>query len=87
MRISQYVLLVCGLWAGAACLAAASAGFVLSFTGFAKQHAAQQALIVSKAFEAPAGKKVRAAIKETAGKMAANRSDFGVDRPYPVAGG
>ena len=39
-------------------------------TGFAKQHAAQQALIVSKAFEAPAGKKVKAAIKQTTEKMA-----------------
>ena len=39
-------------------------------TGFAKQHAAQQLYIVSKAFEAPAGKAVKAAIKETAEKMA-----------------
>ncbi|HEY8928887.1 MAG TPA: 2-oxoglutarate dehydrogenase E1 component [Mucilaginibacter sp.] len=39
-------------------------------TGFAKQHAAQQLHIVSKAFEAPAGKKVKAAVKETAEKMA-----------------
>jgi 2-oxoglutarate dehydrogenase E1 component len=39
-------------------------------TGFAKQHAAQQLHIVSKAFEAPAGKQVKAAVKETAEKMA-----------------
>ena len=39
-------------------------------TGFAKQHAAQQLHIVSKAFEAPIGKQVRAAVKETAEKMA-----------------
>jgi 2-oxoglutarate dehydrogenase E1 component len=39
-------------------------------TGFAKQHAAQQLLIVSKAFDTPAGKKVKAVVKETAIKMA-----------------
>ncbi|MDB5131010.1 MAG: 2-oxoglutarate dehydrogenase component [Mucilaginibacter sp.] len=39
-------------------------------TGFAKQHAAQQLYIISKAFEAPPGKEVKAAIKETADKMA-----------------
>ena len=39
-------------------------------TGFAKQHAAQQLHIVSKAFEAPAGKVVKAAIKKTTEKMA-----------------
>jgi 2-oxoglutarate dehydrogenase E1 component len=39
-------------------------------TGFAKQHAAQQLHIVSKAFETPAGKQVKAAIKATAVKMA-----------------
>src|SRR6201996_621150 len=39
-------------------------------TGFAKQHAAQQLLIVSKAFEAPVGKKVKATVKETTEKMA-----------------
>jgi len=39
-------------------------------TGFAKQHAAQQLHIVSKAFESPVGKQAKAAIKETAEKMA-----------------
>jgi 2-oxoglutarate dehydrogenase E1 component len=39
-------------------------------TGFAKQHAAQQLHIVSKAFEAPAGKAVKAAVKQTTEKMA-----------------
>ncbi len=39
-------------------------------TGFAKQHAAQQMHIVSKAFEAPPGKQVKAAIKATTEKMA-----------------
>ena len=39
-------------------------------TGFAKQHAAQQLHIVSKAFEAPVGKQVKAAVKDTAAKMA-----------------
>ena len=39
-------------------------------TGFAKQHAAQQLHIVSKAFETPPGKAVKAAIKATAKKMA-----------------
>jgi len=39
-------------------------------TGFAKQHAAQQAQIVSKAFESPAGKQVKAVIKATQDNMA-----------------
>jgi 2-oxoglutarate dehydrogenase E1 component len=39
-------------------------------TGFAKQHAAQQLYIISKAFEAPPGKEIKAAIKKTAEKMA-----------------
>jgi 2-oxoglutarate dehydrogenase E1 component len=39
-------------------------------TGFAKQHAAQQAHIVTKAFDTPAGKVVKAAIKKTTEKMA-----------------
>jgi 2-oxoglutarate dehydrogenase E1 component len=39
-------------------------------TGFAKQHAAQQAHIVAKAFEAPVGKAVKETIKKTAEKMA-----------------
>jgi 2-oxoglutarate dehydrogenase E1 component len=39
-------------------------------TGFAKQHAAQQMHIVAKAFEAPVGKQVKAAVKETTAKMA-----------------
>ncbi|MDF2433688.1 MAG: 2-oxoglutarate dehydrogenase component, partial [Mucilaginibacter sp.] len=39
-------------------------------TGFAKQHAAQQLHIVSKAFEAPAGKQVKTAVKQTTEKMA-----------------
>ena len=39
-------------------------------TGFAKQHAAQQLHIVAKAFEAPAGKQVKAVVKDTAAKMA-----------------
>ncbi|MFA6084922.1 2-oxoglutarate dehydrogenase E1 component [Mucilaginibacter sp.] len=39
-------------------------------TGFAKQHAAQQAHIVAKAFEAPIGRTVKATIKKTAEKMA-----------------
>ncbi|RWY47892.1 2-oxoglutarate dehydrogenase E1 component [Mucilaginibacter gilvus] len=39
-------------------------------TGFAKQHAAQQAHIVTKAFDTPAGKAVKAAIKKTTEKMA-----------------
>ncbi|MDB5015351.1 MAG: 2-oxoglutarate dehydrogenase component, partial [Mucilaginibacter sp.] len=39
-------------------------------TGFAKQHAAQQLHIVSKAFETPAGKQVKAAVKQTTEKMA-----------------
>ena len=39
-------------------------------TGFARQHAAQQLHIVSKAFEAPAGKVVKATIKKTTEKMA-----------------
>jgi len=44
-------------------------------TGFAKQHAAQQLLIVSKAFETPPGKQVKTAIKETAAKMATAGAD------------
>jgi 2-oxoglutarate dehydrogenase E1 component len=39
-------------------------------TGFAKQHAAQQAHIVAKAFDTPVGKTVKAAIKKTTEKMA-----------------
>ena len=39
-------------------------------TGFAKQHAAQQLHIVSKAFEAPPGKALKAAVKATTEKMA-----------------
>jgi 2-oxoglutarate dehydrogenase E1 component len=39
-------------------------------TGFAKQHAAQQVHIVSKAFETPAGKRVKAAVNDTTEKMA-----------------
>lgn len=39
-------------------------------TGFAKQHAAQQLYIISKAFEAPPGKEVKAVVKETTEKMA-----------------
>ncbi|HZY35891.1 MAG TPA: 2-oxoglutarate dehydrogenase E1 component [Mucilaginibacter sp.] len=39
-------------------------------TGFAKQHAAQQLHIVSKAFDAPIGKQVKAAVKATTEKMA-----------------
>ncbi len=39
-------------------------------TGFAKQHAAQQLYIISKAFETPPGKEVKAAVKATAEKMA-----------------
>jgi len=39
-------------------------------TGFAKQHTAQQLYIVAKAFESPAGKQVKAAVKETTEKMA-----------------
>jgi len=39
-------------------------------TGFARQHAAQQLHIVSKAFEAPVGKAVKAAVKATVEKMA-----------------
>ncbi|CAN5178463.1 hypothetical protein BH09BAC6_BH09BAC6_19540 [soil metagenome] len=39
-------------------------------TGFAKQHAAQQLYIVSKAFEAPAGKEVKEEINKTTEKMA-----------------
>ncbi|TSJ42664.1 2-oxoglutarate dehydrogenase E1 component [Mucilaginibacter corticis] len=44
-------------------------------TGFAKQHAAQQLYIVSKAFESPAGKKVKEAVKATAEKMATAGAD------------
>jgi len=39
-------------------------------TGFAKQHAAQQLYLVSKAFEAPAGPEVETEVKETTKKMA-----------------
>jgi len=39
-------------------------------TGYAKQHAAQQAFIISKAFETPAGEKVKESIKKTTEKMA-----------------
>ncbi|AMR34357.1 2-oxoglutarate dehydrogenase subunit E1 [Mucilaginibacter sp. PAMC 26640] len=39
-------------------------------TGFAKQHAAQQAHIVAKAFDTPAGKTVKESIKKTTEKMA-----------------
>ena len=39
-------------------------------TGFAKQHAAQQLNIVSRAFEAPAGKQVKEAVRATTEKMA-----------------
>jgi 2-oxoglutarate dehydrogenase E1 component len=39
-------------------------------TGFARQHAAQQLHIVSKAFDTPAGKAVKAKVNETAEKMA-----------------
>ena len=39
-------------------------------TGFAKQHAAQQAYIVSKAFETPVADEVETAIKDTTKKMA-----------------
>jgi 2-oxoglutarate dehydrogenase E1 component len=39
-------------------------------TGFAKQHAAQQLYIISKAFETPPGKEVKAVVKETTEKMA-----------------
>jgi len=44
-------------------------------TGFAKQHAAQQLYIISKAFESPAGKKVKEAVKATAEKMATAGAD------------
>ncbi|MFD0793538.1 2-oxoglutarate dehydrogenase E1 component [Mucilaginibacter litoreus] len=44
-------------------------------TGYAKQHAAQQLHIISKAFEAPAGKKVKETVKKTTAKMA----DAGAD--------
>ncbi|GAA4092249.1 2-oxoglutarate dehydrogenase E1 component [Mucilaginibacter panaciglaebae] len=44
-------------------------------TGFAKQHAAQQLYLISKAFESPAGKKVKEAVKATAKKMAAAGAD------------
>lgn len=44
-------------------------------TGYAKQHAAQQLYIISKAFESPAGKKVKEAVKATAEKMATAGAD------------
>jgi 2-oxoglutarate dehydrogenase E1 component len=44
-------------------------------TGFAKQHAAQQLYIISKAFESPAGEKVKAVVKETTKKMASAGAD------------
>jgi 2-oxoglutarate dehydrogenase E1 component len=44
-------------------------------TGYAKQHAAQQLYIVSKAFESPAGKKVKEAVNKTAEKMAVAGAD------------
>jgi 2-oxoglutarate dehydrogenase E1 component len=39
-------------------------------TGYAKQHAAQQAHIVTKAFETPVGAAVKETIKKTTEKMA-----------------
>ncbi|MDB5011149.1 MAG: 2-oxoglutarate dehydrogenase component [Mucilaginibacter sp.] len=39
-------------------------------TGYAKQHAAQQLHIITKAFETPAGKEVKEAVKKTTEKMA-----------------
>lgn len=44
-------------------------------TGYAKQHAAQQLHIISKAFESPAGKKVKETIKATTVKMATAGAD------------
>ncbi|MES2809992.1 MAG: 2-oxoglutarate dehydrogenase E1 component, partial [Bacteroidota bacterium] len=44
-------------------------------TGFAKQHAAQQLYIISKAFEAPVGQKEKQAVKDTAKKMATAGAD------------
>ncbi len=44
-------------------------------TGFARQHAAQQLYIISKAFEAPAGKKTKEAVTKTAEKMAVAGAD------------
>jgi 2-oxoglutarate dehydrogenase E1 component len=44
-------------------------------TGFAKQHAAQQLYIISKAFESPAGKKVKEVVKETTKNMATAGAD------------
>jgi 2-oxoglutarate dehydrogenase E1 component len=44
-------------------------------TGFAKQHAAQQLYIISKAFESPAGKKVKEVVAETTKKMATAGAD------------
>ncbi|MFD2874330.1 2-oxoglutarate dehydrogenase E1 component [Mucilaginibacter ximonensis] len=44
-------------------------------TGFAKQHAAQQLYLITKAFETPAGKKVKEAIKATTEKMATAGAD------------
>ncbi len=44
-------------------------------TGFAKQHAAQQLYIISKAFESPAGKKTKEAVTKTVEKMAVAGAD------------
>jgi 2-oxoglutarate dehydrogenase E1 component len=44
-------------------------------TGFAKQHTAQQLLILEKAFEAPAGDQVTKTVKRTTNKMAKVAAD------------
>ncbi|HEY0245240.1 MAG TPA: 2-oxoglutarate dehydrogenase E1 component [Mucilaginibacter sp.] len=44
-------------------------------TGFAKQHAAQQLYIISKAFETPAGATTKASVKKTTEKMASAGAD------------
>ncbi len=44
-------------------------------TGFAKQHTSQQLYIISKAFDAPAGKAVKENIKKTTEKMAKIAAD------------
>jgi 2-oxoglutarate dehydrogenase E1 component len=44
-------------------------------TGYAKQHAAQQLHIISRAFESPAGKKVKETVKATTAKMATAGAD------------
>jgi len=44
-------------------------------TGFAKQHSAQQLYLITKAFESPAGKKVKDAVKATTEKMATAGAD------------